>query len=55
MKSFHLNDETEFYEIILVLPEKYLKFGDGDGPNLFRVEKVDVSSKFILIFKEKYF
>jgi len=52
MKSFHLNDETEFYEIILVLPGKYLKFGNGDGPNLCRVEKVDASSTFILIFKK---
>ena len=25
----------------------YLKFGDGDGPNLCRVKKVDVSSTFI--------
>ena len=25
----------------------YLKFGDGDGPNLCRVKKVDVSSKLI--------
>ena len=25
----------------------YLKFGDGDGPNLSRVKKVDVSSTFI--------
>ena len=24
-----------------------LKFGDGDGPNLCRVKKVDVSSTFI--------
>ena len=24
-----------------------LKFGDGDGPNLYRVKKVDVSSTFI--------
>ena len=28
--------------IILV----YLKFGDGDGPNLYREKKVDVSSTF---------
>ena len=25
----------------------HLKFGDGDGPNLCRVNKVDVSSTFI--------
>ena len=25
----------------------YLKFGDGDGPNLCKVNKVDVSSTFI--------
>ena len=25
----------------------HLKFGDGDGPNLCRVKKVDVSSTFI--------
>ena len=25
----------------------YLKFGDGDGPNLCRVKKVEVSSTFI--------
>jgi len=25
----------------------YLKFGDGDGPNLCRVKKVDASSTFI--------
>ena len=25
----------------------HLKFGDGDGPNLFRVKKVDISSTFI--------
>ena len=25
----------------------YLKFGDGDGPNLCRITKVDVSSTFI--------
>ena len=25
----------------------YLKFGDGNGPNLCRVKKVDVSSTFI--------
>ena len=24
-----------------------LKFGDGDGPNLWRVKKVDVNSTFI--------
>jgi len=24
-----------------------LKFGDGDGPNLYRVKKVDVSTTFI--------
>ena len=27
--------------------EVVLKFGDGDGPNLCRVKKVDVSSTFI--------
>ena len=27
--------------------EKDLKFGDGDGPNLCRVKKVDVSSTLI--------
>ena len=27
--------------------EKYLKFGDGDGPNLCRVKKVDVNSTLI--------
>ena len=26
---------------------RYLKFGDGDGPNLRRVKKVDISSTFI--------
>ena len=26
--------------------EMNLKFGDGDGPNLCRVKKVDVSSTF---------
>ena len=33
-----------------------LKFGDGDGPNLCRVKKVDVSSTFIVFnpFKELY-
>ena len=30
------------------IPSFYLKFGDGDGPNLCRVKKkVDVSSTFI--------
>ena len=26
---------------------RYLKFGDGDGPNLCRVKKVDVGFTFI--------
>ena len=26
--------------------DKDIKFGDGDGPNLYRVKKADVSSTF---------
>ena len=33
--------------IILRSFYKHLKFGDGDGPNLCRVNKVDVNSTFI--------
>ena len=32
---------------LLVTYPYYLKFGDGDGPNLCRVKKADVSSTFI--------
>ena len=28
----------------------FLKFGDGDGPNLYRVRKVDVSSTLFQIY-----
>ena len=31
--------------------DKNFKFGDGDGPNLCRVKKVDVSSTFEYIFR----
>ena len=34
--------KTQFFKYKLDL-----KFGDGDGPNLCRVKKVDVSSTFI--------
>ena len=36
--------------IILRSFYKHLKFGDGDGPNLCRVNKVDVSSHLMKIY-----
>ena len=51
MKSFNIEFSPWGSKEIFVL--KYynikvqLKFGDGDGPNLCRVKKVDVSSTFI--------
>ena len=36
----------EFLRIYIKLKD-FLKFGDGDGPNLCTVKKVDVSSTFI--------
>ena len=61
MKAFKLNPSTNIFrkknsftlrehDILRGTNKKscvYLKFGDGDGPNLCRVKKVDVSSTFI--------
>ena len=35
------------YTQLVFIVDICLKFGDGDGPNLCRVKKVDVSSTFI--------
>ena len=47
-RFFWIRDELEAFDVFkLWTVPLYLKFGDNDGPNLYRVNRVYVSSTFI--------